>query len=366
VISPCARPENGVTDRRCRWHDPGVDIDLAALFDHAVAVSRAVTQPDDSALVLDAAARAAEVDPDTVTFALARIGDDDPVIRATACDFIAAAAQIEESVRGDAATALIALAEHEPDTDVLWSIARALGDTTDGRAAMTLVRLAGHEDSDVRFQVASALPFVFEEADAEAEDAVVAALIALSADVNDEVRNWATFGLGWSIEADGDDIRAALWQRCSDPYADAREEGIRGLARRRDRRALPLVARLLSTGDPLLLTFEAAGFLADPSLLPLLANYDSDDSFVPEALAACDPIRRAAVDAAAWTVFEQASLALPGRAVAIGCNRYEIGEFLTVDDVGWSVSHLLARVGGDPGAAADLVVASANGLFLED
>ncbi|MFF5233217.1 HEAT repeat domain-containing protein [Dactylosporangium sp. NPDC000521] len=133
--------------------------------------------------------------------------DDDAVVRATACDLLGVLSGRHDDVQGDVATALIALAVTEVDDDVQWSIARALGATHDGRAVTALVDLAGHADSDVRFQAALSLPLVLTVSDSGAG---VAALIALCADDDPEVRNWATFGLGWTRAIDGDDVRQAL------------------------------------------------------------------------------------------------------------------------------------------------------------
>ena len=106
------------------------------------------------------------------------------------------------------------------------------------------VRLAGHVDPDVRYQVARSLPSVSSGDPAGAE---LRALIRLSADTDAEVRDWAACGLGTLLaEADTAAIRAALWDRTSDDYPGAREVGICGLARRRDPRAVSLITGLLA------------------------------------------------------------------------------------------------------------------------
>ena len=110
-----------------------------------------------------------------------------------------------------------------------------------------LVRLAGHVDPDVRYQVARSLPSVSSGDPAGAE---LRALIRLSADTDAEVRDWAACGLGTLLaEADTAAIRAALWDRTSDDYPGAREVGICGLARRRDPRAVSLITGLLAAED---------------------------------------------------------------------------------------------------------------------
>lgn len=220
--------------------------------------------------------------------ALARLHDGDAVVRATACDLLGVLSDRHDDVQGDAATALIALAATETDGDVQWSIARALGHTFDTRAGMTLIGLSGHADPDVRLQAAMSMPPALTGDD---DDPVVAALIRLSADDDPDVRNWATFGLGWCSDTDTDDVRRALWQRTTDTYSEAREEGIRGLARRRVPGALPLLAGLLANDAVHVFTLEAAGILGDPSLVPLLEEFGPDD---PQAVGALEACRRGA------------------------------------------------------------------------
>jgi HEAT repeat protein len=73
------------------------------------------------------------------------------------------------------------------------------------------------------------------------DDRAVAALIDLSADSDGDVRDWATFSLGVQIDRDTADVREALAARLQDSYGDTRAEAVRGLARRRDERALEAV-----------------------------------------------------------------------------------------------------------------------------
>jgi HEAT repeat protein len=64
-------------------------------------------------------------------------------------------------------------------------------------------------------------------------------------DVDDEVRDWATFELGTQCDVDTPEIRAALRKRLSDGYEEARNEAIWGVARRNDGQGLGLLlARL--------------------------------------------------------------------------------------------------------------------------
>ncbi|MEU7587499.1 HEAT repeat domain-containing protein [Micromonospora sp. NPDC049230] len=262
--------------------------EVAELFDRAVQRLRRVVDSggsDDSDGGSDLLRHAAGSGAVAARLAVAHLADADRVVRAAACDLLGFASNVHgDDLRSDAATALIALADTEVDPDVHWSIARALGATCDPRALPTLVALAGSPDSDVRFQVAAALPMVLID-DHPPEDGV-AALIVLSADADPEVREWATFSLGWLSTVDGNAVRQALWDRTRDVEPGVREEGARGLARRRDSRALALVRELLAREEVHTFTFQAAACLADESLLPLLDGFDLTADGVADALRA--------------------------------------------------------------------------------
>lgn len=267
---------------------------------------------------------------------------------------------MHEQAREDAATLLISLLETEVDGDVHWSIARALGATGDPRAIPVLVRLARHDDSDVRHRVACSLPAAIGDA---VDGPGVDALVGLCADPDREVRNWATFGLGWQTNADGDLVRQVLRERTADGYSEVREEGVRGLARRRDPGALPLLAGMLAQESAHVMSFDAAAFLGDPALLPLLEKFDPADRGVADALRECDPVLRARRDAFASTLFDALHARLPEAEIALYAERFEIGLHLDValpphggQPAQWWVDGLMAHAGGDPEMAAQFVI----------
>jgi HEAT repeat protein len=89
-------------------------------------------------------------------------------------------------------------------------------------------------------------------------------LLALMQDVDEDVRDWATFGLGVLGDLDSQEIRDALWQRMSDPNRDVREESLVGLGKRKDRRALPALIVELNQPEICSRVIEAAeAFLGD-------------------------------------------------------------------------------------------------------
>lgn len=167
------------------------------------------------------------------------IGDTSPDRRYVAADILGQVACVDRSVAPAIAQQLVAHLGAEGDPDVLESLVVALGHAADPRARPAVLRLVDHPDEGVRCAVASALPSL------GFDDDVTAALRLLSADSDDDVRSWATFGLAESDAGDEATI-AALAARTDDPDEDTRAEGIGGLARRRDPRARPLVERELA------------------------------------------------------------------------------------------------------------------------
>ncbi|MGR6319379.1 HEAT repeat domain-containing protein [Micromonospora soli] len=332
--------------------------EVAALFDQAVERSRVGIASDDYEDMWELLHRAAKAGRFAASLAITQMTSLDVAVRSTACDLLGVASQTHEEIREDAAAALLSLAANEADDEVRWSIARALGATDDARATPVLVSLAGSPDPEIRLEVAMSLPAVLVD---DADQAGVTALVDLCGDLDPQVRNWAAFGLGWQSTADGRMVRQALWERTSDSYGEAREEGIRGLARRRDQRALPLVADLLAQQSVHPFTFEAAGFLGHPSLVPLLESFDPTSHGVAAALRECDPLRRARRDASAMMLFDTLHARLPDVEMAIFAERFELGLELEVTGgtdgnrtARWSVEALLARAGGDPQLAAQL------------
>jgi HEAT repeat protein len=68
-------------------------------------------------------------------------------------------------------------------------------------------------------------------------------------DIDDDVRDWATFGLGVQGDLDSQEIRDALLERMSDPNRDVREESLVGLGKRKDQRALAALISELNQSE---------------------------------------------------------------------------------------------------------------------
>jgi HEAT repeats len=152
-----------------------------------------------------------------------------------------------------------------------------------------IVGLHRHADPIVRRSVAAVLPFLVEVDDAPRD--VADALIALTTDVDDRVRDYACFGLGQQCrELDSAAIRDALAARMDDSDVETRCEALLGLAYRHDPRALSYVREALARpdGNVWMLELQAAGAFGDPSLHRLVAEHlegwDESDAAVVDAV----------------------------------------------------------------------------------
>lgn len=188
-------------------------------------------------------------------------------------------------------TTLVNLLDHEFDPLILQDICIALGHLNDPRSIEAQLRFCLHPDWEVRCGVVNGLS-------GQTDERAIAALIALSADVHPQVRNWATFGLGSLLEIDTPAIREALYQRLLaeevkvDETAEIYGEALVGLARRKDERVLPQLIQELTSKRVSALAIEAAEAFADSrlysSLLQLQTWWDSE-SELEGALLACRP-----------------------------------------------------------------------------
>jgi HEAT repeat protein len=161
------------------------------------------------------------------------------------------------------------LLEQDDEPAVLSSAAIGLGHLHDDRAIGRLTALASHGSTEVRRAVVHGLM-------GHDDDRAVRALIALSADPDASVRDWATFSLGVQIDRDTPEVREALAARLGDADGNTRDEAIRGLAIRDDPRAIePALA-----AEPSPQIGEAIELLAastkDPRLVERLEQLGAD------------------------------------------------------------------------------------------
>jgi HEAT repeat protein len=208
--------------------------------------------------------------------ALALCGDSDPINRQIGADVLA---QLGHSRRGfepvfveERVAGLLGLLAAESvgsgDSRVLNAACVAFGHLRDARAVPALLDLRLHEHEDVRRSVAFGLSsYDVPEA--------INGLIALSTDPVDDVRDWATFGLGQLIKSDTPAIRAALRARVKDSCLDVRNEAIEGLAERGDEAALPALIGELSCGNISSGLLDAATKLATLELCEALRKAET-------------------------------------------------------------------------------------------
>lgn len=152
--------------------------------------------------------------------------------RVLAADILAQVAVGDETRGTEAADILLPIFEQETDVEVLGAIACAFGFIKDARCIPRLVQLSIHPDETVRYEVVLGLS-------GHDEESAIAALIVLSSDADEDVRNWATFGLGKQTEVGTPELRNALIARLSDPDDETRHEALVGLALRGDTRVVP-------------------------------------------------------------------------------------------------------------------------------
>lgn len=272
----------------------------------------------------------------------------------------------------EAAVAVCAIADGQLGDELSWSVANALYRTEDPIGLATLVGLSRHHHPAVRRIVATGLPWL--HCDEQGCVKVVEALIELSGDDDESVRDWATFGLGTVVDVDSAAVREALVRRLDDHHDDTRCEALVGLARRRDARAF-LVTRAALRADPVfLLAVEAAAYLADPRLLPELVAleecWDVDASLLRSAIDHCDPRAR---DSELTQMVEFASAlhqaldaAGSSATASLSCERFGLPGVLVevsragidpdgVDRWSWDYDAMLARGGGLAGAVASVI-----------
>lgn len=153
--------------------------------------------------------------------------------------------------------ALILLLKHETEVQPLSSAIIALGQIGNPQAVPLITKYTAHEDCEIRFAVAYSLGQLNEDPEG------IRNLIILMQDKDDDVRDWATFGLGVLGDADSDEIRQALILRLDDTFEDARMEAMEGLAKRKDLRVLPILMGILHNPPVLAGYIDAALYLLD-------------------------------------------------------------------------------------------------------
>jgi HEAT repeat protein len=169
---------------------------------------------------------------------------------------------------------IVSVLEDELDLQVIDSCLVALGHLGNPKAVPLILEHRKNTDPDVRFAVAFALSCFADEPDA------IRVLLQLMQDPDEDIRDWATFGIGVQSSADSAEIRQALLARLDDDNPDTREEAVAGLGKRKDLRVLPDLIELLQEDEVSYGVVEAAANLLD---LPEINEEWSADEYI-EAL----------------------------------------------------------------------------------
>lgn len=182
--------------------------------------------------------------------------------------------------RARCAEVLLAALPTEQDASVLQEMGRTLGYLEDARAVPALRPLKDHPDARVRQGLVRGL--MPHHGDAMA----LQTLLELSRDGDTSAREEVLSGLALKDEDEVDtpELRDAFFNRVSDEDSGIRADALAGLAKRKDPRVLAPLRHELESPPVELAAIEAARYLEDASLLPLLlavreAARPMDDAF---------------------------------------------------------------------------------------
>jgi len=161
----------------------------------------------------------------------------EPLKRARGADVLAQLGRTsdhpENNYPEDSFRVVSSMIQTESESMPLNSAIHALGHIGDPRAVPLLARYGDHSAAEIRYALAFALGTFTDDATA------VDVLVHLTSDEDEDVRDWATFGIGALGKTDSPAIRDALIARLKDTFEDVRQEAVAGLARLKDDRVLP-------------------------------------------------------------------------------------------------------------------------------
>jgi HEAT repeat protein len=181
---------------------------------------------------------------------------DDPLKRARGADILCQLREKSEVIfRDESCAQLTSMLEREQDPAVLDSIIHGLAHLDNAMAIPPILRYLDHPDRMIRFAVACALGSFPNDARS------IEGLLKLTSDRDDEIRDWAVFGLGVLGDVDSPEIREALLRCLKDANEDVREEAAVGLGKRRDQRLIPILLMMLEDPNIKVRVAEAAAAL---------------------------------------------------------------------------------------------------------
>jgi HEAT repeat protein len=184
---------------------------------------------------------------------------DDPLMRARGVDILAQLGKtVDHPVNSfpEEAYAIISeLVQQEKDLRPLESAISALAHLESVAAVPLIAAFHRHPNADIRFSVACSLGSF------PNDDLSVETLLLLMEDSDEDVRDWATFGLGVQGDQDSPAIRDALYRSLGDASEDVREEAMVGLGKRKDQRVLFSLLSAVDGPEIKVRVAEAASFL---------------------------------------------------------------------------------------------------------
>ena len=161
---------------------------------------------------------------------------NDPLSRARGADVLAQLGKTADhgsnNFPEESYSVMTNLGQRETEPQPLAAGIAALGHLGNPLAVPLITSFFSHPGPDVRFDVAFALG-CFPNAPLSIET-----LLRLMQDTDDDVRDWATFGLGVLGNTDSDEIREGLVRCLNDSDEDVREEAMVGLGKRKEQRVL--------------------------------------------------------------------------------------------------------------------------------
>lgn len=167
--------------------------------------------------------------------------------------------------------ALVGLLRHDTSQEVVISAIYALGHLGNRRCDPDLLVLKDHPEPAIRKGVAFSLL-------GTTLPAAIPVLLQLMEDHHDETRDWATTTLGQAVCFNSNEIRDALLRRAATDSDDIiRGEALCGLARRGDRRGVPLLIEDLVRMDE-----QHASYVQNAAKAYL--GIDEDEDVASEAL----------------------------------------------------------------------------------
>jgi HEAT repeat protein len=201
-----------------------------------------------------------------------------------------------DETRVQIAESLSRIAVQELDSELLSRVINLLGTCGWTPSVAVVLTHATDSDPEVRQSVAANVPFLV---DTSNYGSVEDALLALSQDADDDVRDWATLGLGTQVLLTAAEqffrtstrTRNALYDRVTDSNPAVRGEALVGLARRGEPNVITLIEEELRGYSVSPSTIEAACIVADPQLVAALSSlaswWDEDKRCLSEAIDLC-------------------------------------------------------------------------------